>query len=217
MASVTFTTQSGTEISGKGFKSNSSFEILKAVIGLIERVELAEEAGTAAELLNSGILMQVGYGAGILLINDPDSIRIAPKCECGEFHDLESGDDEQTEQTDEAAEEAGDEILDNVIDILTNAGILEDPNLEADVQTVTQTFDYIEVVLNKFIEALPYIPKEQVMDEIEGFAIELRDFADQMGDTLPGASAYSLGAGITIGAGLMLFSNKVQKALGAAA
>jgi hypothetical protein len=71
MAEVKYTTQLGTEIILRNVQSNSSFEILKAAVPLIEQVELAEKAGKAEELIGRGLFASVGSSARLVLAGNP--------------------------------------------------------------------------------------------------------------------------------------------------
>ena len=70
MAEVTYKTESGTEITLRNIQSNSTFEIIKAAVPLIEKIELAEANGTAEELLNTILVGNVGETGGLVLTTD---------------------------------------------------------------------------------------------------------------------------------------------------
>jgi hypothetical protein len=70
MAEVTYKTQMGTEITLRNIQSNSTFEIIKAAVPMIEAIELAEANGTADELFKDVMVANIGESGGLVITTD---------------------------------------------------------------------------------------------------------------------------------------------------
>lgn len=229
MASVTYTTEQGTQISGVGFKSESSFEILKAAVALIESVEQAEVAGTAGDMLKGVVTTRCGSEGLLFLTNNPKDVAIGVRLNqpisAEEVAQIEAAggfvipptdedDDDELPQCDDP------NCICKLFDALAAGLEAEDPAAEAvagTVQLIQSAFDALESVLTAFQQTFPGRVDNGVdpLEAVDELGTVIRDFADHLPEGHPSSgSLYAFGAGLSVAVGMLAELDDDDDALG---
>jgi hypothetical protein len=229
MASVTYTTEQGTQISGVGFKSESSFEILKAAVALIENVEQAEVAGTAGEILSGVMTTRCGSEGLLFLTNNPKDVAIGVRLNqpispedkaqieaAGGFvipptGELEEDDDDVVlpGNCDDPSCPCHDQEAQNFFQFLAELLEAENPeaeNLTQHIQLIQSAYDELETVLTAFQQTFQGRTDNGVdpLEAIDELGTVIRDFADHLPENHPAkGSLYTFGAGLSVSVGML--------------
>ena len=194
MAEVTYKTKMGTEITLRNIQSNSTFEIIKAVVPMIEDIERAEANGTAEELLESLLVSRIGETGGVVITTDLPGLL---ETELDPYEDDDDDDDDEDE-----------------FDELCPAC-----QLRRDLDCVNESFDQLENELDQFISVLDEIQPEDLLDIMGVFSERVKLLSDEYDNTHP-AKQTILGIGTGVNVAVTLISaylaNKQAEAAAAA-
>lgn len=235
MASTTFTTESGTQILIQNYKSESTFDLLKALIPIIESVEAGEVDGTIGDTLETGILSYVPNGAGLFLTNYPERLLIedAPPVEDTDtagagvegycfnpdcpVHGAQNKALAATVLLSEEDELNDDVLSDSLADIIL--GIVSGEISTEDAEQLAETaedleasFDDVEDMIMAFVDQVPNLTEEGYLLGLEELATEITDYAEHLDDEDASRTIiYSIGSGIKMAAAwTTLFSNSPE-------
>ena len=178
MAEVTYKTKMGTEITLRNIQSNSTFEIIKAVVPMIEDIERAEANGTAGELLDSLLVSRIGETGGVVITTDLPGLLET------ELDPYEDDDDDDEDEFDELCPAC---------------------QLQRDLDCVNESFDQLENELDQFISVLDEMQPEDLLDIMGVFSERVKLLSDEYDNTHP-AKQTILGIGTGVNVAVTLIS-----------
>jgi hypothetical protein len=239
MASITFALESGTQILIQNYKSPSTFELLKALIPVIESVEAGEIDGTIGETLETGIFSYPPNGAALLLTNNPERLLIEtdPGTASEDLLQAQGGAGEEYCDNvdcpvhgaqvraealgtdfgfnDELSDDTLSDALADVILGIACGAVTEDEqeNLSLIESELEESFDDVEDMILAFVDQVPNLTEEGFLVGLEELATEITDYADHLADADASRTIiYSIGSGIKMAAAwTTLFSNSPER------
>jgi hypothetical protein len=156
MAEVTYKTKMGTEITLRNIQSNSTFEIIKAIVPMIEDIERAEANGTAEALLESLLVSRIGETGGVVITTDLPGLL-----------ETELDPDEDDDDEDEFDE------------------LCPECQLRRDIDCINEAFDNLEGELDQFISVLDEMLPEDLLDIMGVFSERVKLLSEEYENTHP--------------------------------
>ena len=190
MAEITYKTQMGTELTLRNIQSNSTFEIIKAIVPMIEDIERAEANGTSEELLENLMVSHIGETSGLVLTTDLAGLL-----------ETELDPDEVDDDEDEFDE------------------LCPECQLRRDIDCINEAFDNLEGELDQFISVLDEMLPEDLLDIMGVFSERVKLLSEEYEDTHPAKKTIlGIGTGVNIAVTLIhaYLANKQAEAAEAA-
>src|ERR1039457_3897858 len=171
MAEITYKTQMGTELTLRNIQSNSTFEIIKAIVPMIEDIERAEANGTVDALLENLMVSRIGDGGGLVLTADLAGLLETEL-------DPDEVDDDDDDEFDELCPEC---------------------QLRRDIDCINEAFDNLEGELDRFISVLDEMLPEDLLDIMSVFSERVKLLSEEYENTHPAKKTIlGIGTGVNI-------------------
>jgi hypothetical protein len=230
MASITFTTTLGTSVSIDGpFKSQSSFEIIKSAMAIVEAIELAEaneqdpEQIPVVQMLHDGMyspmLNGVGPLTGLVLTSRPDHIVFMdqPASEyTATVQDIEPTEGDESDEVEEySPAEDFEDLVEELIGERLVELILESVSVAAGhkefrqalVNLNEEALGPVDLTLNKFFDMIPTFNETAFIGGMGILGTQIKEYSAILKANPAQGAVYGIGVGLTLAAAMTEFFN----------